>query len=59
MILCVILGCIQNPDQVIALQHAAGSVASAYLSGNSVQVADQQARISGVKEKTSFQPLKT
>ncbi len=59
MILCVILGCIQSPDQVIALQHAAGSVASAYANGASNQAADKQARINGVKEKNSFQPLKT
>jgi hypothetical protein len=59
MILCVILACIQSPDEVIALQHTAGSVASAYANSTPTQVADKQARIGGVKEKTSFQPLKT
>ncbi|MGL5892548.1 MAG: hypothetical protein ACRC3B_21835 [Bacteroidia bacterium] len=54
MIICVILGCIQNPDQVIALQHSAGSVASAYAKSAANQIADQPARIGAVKEKISF-----
>lgn len=59
MILCVILGCIQNADQVVALQMAAGSVAAVYEATAVPQQINQPDTYASVKTPLSFQPLKT